>query len=172
MINWNICKRSILILSTLDFQYMCRCQHMFLIPCQFCSHSKKAQCLTNTLSAKLVLFCFSIEEHFIRVRLDFALYATGLGRKWEVAEGLAHTNVAHLYLPPLPPTPSFYRPFCTKYISEWLGWIFVFGWLDLKEGNLSRLKSQHRGCILNRPRREKARIYVSVPIPVNNMVSN
>ena len=124
------CRRFILMLSTLDFQYMCRCQHMFLIPCQFCSHSKKAQCLTNTLSAKLVLFRFSIEEHFIRVRLDFALYATGLGRKWEVAEGLAHTNVAHLYLlhPPTYPPLSIDLSVPNIFQSDLAGFSFLDGW--------------------------------------------
>ena len=95
--------------------------------------------------------------------------------KWRKGWLTLTLPICTFYPPPTPrplPLPPFYRPFCTKYISEWLGWIFVFGWLDLKEGNLSRLKSQHRGCILNRPRREKARIQVSVPIPVNNMVWN
>ena len=151
---------------------MCRCQHMFLIPCQFCSHSKKAQCLTNTLSAKLVLFRFPSNSTLSGSDLISLCTQQGLAgnEKWRKGWLTLTLPICTFYPSHLP--PPFYRPFCTKYISEWLGWIFVFGWLDLKEGNLSRLKSQHRGCILNRPRREKARIYVSVPIPVNNMVWN
>ena len=56
------CKRSILILSTLDFQYMCRCQHMFLIPCQFCSHSKKNPMLDKYSLSQIGAFCFSREK--------------------------------------------------------------------------------------------------------------
>ena len=93
-------------------------------------------------------------NHLVSVRLDFASSLLAGNEKWR-------KGWLQLTLPICTPYPPFlYGLFYTKYIFR-VTWLDFGFWMVGRESrNLSRLKFQHKGCILNCPWREKVNIYV------------
>ena len=116
-------------LSTLDFQYMCRCQHMFLIPCQFCSHSKKSPMLDKYSLSQISAFpLFQRKSTLLGSDLISLWTQQGLAGNEKWRKGWLTLTLPICTFQPLPPPLSIDLSVQNIFQSDLAGFSFLDGW--------------------------------------------